>query len=65
MTGATLFSGIAAPEIAMPWVDWRFSAEVDKFASAVLAYRHPQIPNLGDVTHADFIDRARSTRGNG
>lgn len=57
MTGATLCSGIGAPEVAMPWVDWRSHAEIDAFPSAVMAHRHGT-PNLGDVTADDFIARA-------
>ena len=37
MKGATICSGIGAPETAMPWVDWRWCAEIEKFPSAVLA----------------------------
>jgi DNA (cytosine-5)-methyltransferase 1 len=48
--GGTLFSGIGAPELAGPWVDWRWSAEIDAFAGAVHAARFPDVPNLGDVT---------------
>ena len=59
MTGATLFSGIHAPECAVPDIDWRFCAEIDQFPSAVGSYRHPHIPNLGDVTAPDFITRAK------
>jgi len=50
MRGGTLFSGIGAPEQAMPWVDWRWSAEIEPFPSAVLAARHGHSMNLGDVT---------------
>lgn len=60
VTGATLFSGIGAPELAAPWIDWRWAAETDRFASAVHAFRH-QIPNLGDVTADDFTNRAEPT----
>lgn len=56
MTGATLFSGIGAPEAAMPWVDWRYCAEIEKFPSAVHAARH-RSPNMGDVMARDFIER--------
>ena len=58
--GATLFSGIGAPEVACREIDWRWAAEVEKFPSAVLGARHPSIHNLGDVTADDFTDRARS-----
>ena len=53
LRGGTLFSGIGAPECAMGWVDWRWAAEIDPFASAVHAARFPHIPNLGDVTRID------------
>ena len=52
MRGGTLFSGIGAPEQSAPWVDWRWSAEIDPFASAVLAARHSS-RNLGDVTNLE------------
>lgn len=39
MIGATLCSGIGAPEVAAPWVDWRLASETDPFARAVLAER--------------------------
>jgi DNA (cytosine-5)-methyltransferase 1 len=58
MIAATLFSGIGAPECAMPHWRWAWSAEIEKFPSAVLAARHPQSINLGDVTAHDFADRA-------
>jgi len=44
----------------MPWVDWKFCAEVEPFPCALLAERHPGIPNLGDVTADDFAYRARA-----
>ena len=53
LRGGTLFSGIGAPELAMGWVDWRWCAEIDPFACAVLAARFPGVPNLGDVTRID------------
>lgn len=53
MKGGTLFSGIAAPEVACPEIDWRWQAEIDPFACAVLRHRFPHIPNLGDVTRID------------
>ena len=49
LTGGTLFSGIGAPEAAAPKIDWRWCAEIDPFASAVLAERFPHLLNLGDV----------------
>lgn len=50
MKGGTLFSGIGAPELAAPSIDWRWCAEIDSFAAAVHKARFPKIPNLGDVT---------------
>jgi DNA (cytosine-5)-methyltransferase 1 len=44
----------------MPGTQWLWSAEVEKFPSRVLAHRHPESVNLGDITATDFIDRARS-----
>ena len=50
MKAGTLFSGIGAPELAGPDIDWRWCAEIDPFACAVLRARFPHVPNLGDVT---------------
>lgn len=58
MKAATLFSGIGAPELAMPHWEWLWHAEIEKFPSAVMAHRHPDSVNLGDVTAHDFIERA-------
>lgn len=58
MIAATLFSGIGAPEVAMPHWNWLWHAEIEKFPSAVMAARHPQSVNLGDVTAHDFCERA-------
>ena len=54
LRGGTLFSGIGAPELAMGWVDWRWCAEIDPFACAVLRHHYPDTPNLGDVTEVDW-----------
>lgn len=49
MIGETLCSGIGAPEMAAPWVDWRLAAEVEPFPRAVLkdrfGYRQPASGN--------------------
>lgn len=58
MTAATLFSGIGAPEMAMPDWRWPWHAEIEKFPAAVMAARHPHSINLGDVSADDFADRA-------
>ena len=39
MIGATFCSGIGAPEVAAPWVDWRLASEIEPFPRAVLAER--------------------------
>ncbi len=59
MTGATICSGIMAPEMAMPWIDWKWCAEIEPFPCSVIAH-YSKGPNLGDVTAADFIERARA-----
>ena len=57
MTGATMCSGILAPEQAMPWVDWKWCAEIEPFPCSVISARHEGIPNLGDIMAADFTKR--------
>lgn len=51
MTFATLCSGIGAPEAAWTSLGWTpvFSAETEPFPIAVLAARHPNVPNLGTI----------------
>lgn len=58
MNAATLFSGIGAPEVAMPHWRWPWHAEIEKFPSAVMAARHSNSINLGDVSAHDFTERA-------
>ena len=43
----------------MPQWRWAWCAEIEKFPSAVLAARHPQSINLGDVAADGFADKAR------
>lgn len=53
----SLFSGIEAASVAWRDLDgWEPVAfcEIDKFPSAVLAYRFPNVPNLGDVTKVNW-----------
>jgi len=59
MIGATFCSGIGAPEVAAPWVDWRLASEIEPFPRAVLqdrfghkdARHHLTGPRLwGDMT---------------
>jgi len=60
MTGATLFSGILAPEVALPEIEWKWCAEVEPFCCSLIKERYPELPNLGDVTDGGFIERARA-----
>lgn len=50
--GASLCSGIGAPEVAAPWVDWRLASETAAFPRAVLqqrfGYRLPADHNQGE-----------------
>jgi DNA (cytosine-5)-methyltransferase 1 len=50
--GITLCSGIGAPEMAAPWVDWRLASEIEAFPRAVLqerfGYRDPENHNQGE-----------------
>ncbi len=52
MIGMTLCSGIGAPELAAPWVDWRFASEIEAFPRAVLqerfGYNVPEDQNQGE-----------------
>ena len=50
MIGMTVCSGIGAPELAAPWIGWRYQSEIEKFPSAVLATHFPDARNLGDMT---------------
>jgi len=64
MRAATLFTGIGAPETAIPAWQWMWGAEIAPFACAVMAYQHPDVRNLGDVNAyglsvSRFIERAR------
>src|ERR1700688_68104 len=58
MIAATMFSGIGAPEVAMPKWDWPWHAEIEKFPSAVMRAQHSKSENLGDVTADDFAKKA-------
>ena len=52
----SLFSGIEAASVAWEPLGWEpvCFAEIDKFPSAVLAERYPEVPNLGDITKVDW-----------
>lgn len=48
----SLCSGIEAASVAFKPLGWKAVgfAEIDPFASAVLAHRYPEVPNLGDIS---------------
>ena len=52
----SVFSGIEAASVAWEPLGWAPVAfcEIDPFPSAVLAYRYPNVPNLGDITKVDW-----------
>ena len=52
MIYGSVCSGIEAATVAWRELGWRAAwyAEIDPFPSAVLAYRFPEVPNLGDFT---------------
>ena len=52
----SVFSGVEAATVAWEPLGWEPVAfcEVDAFPSAVLAYRFPGVPNLGDITKVDW-----------
>jgi len=52
MIFGSLCSGIEAASVAWSPLGWQsaFFSEIDPFPSAVLSHRHPDTPNLGDMT---------------
>jgi DNA (cytosine-5)-methyltransferase 1 len=54
--------GMGAAHVASKDLNWQCAwlAEIDPAAAAVTAHHFPDIPNLGDVTAPDFVDRASS-----
>lgn len=52
ITYGSICSGIEAATVAWHPLGWRaeWFAEIEPFPSAVLAYRWPEVPNLGDMT---------------
>ena len=62
LRSATFCSGVGAPEVAMgDIVDFKYCCEFDKFPSAVLASRFPDIPNIGDMLKRHESDIYNST----
>ena len=56
MRYVSLFSGIEAATAAWEPLGWEATAfsEIDPFPCAVLSYRFPGVPNLGDVSGVDW-----------
>lgn len=58
MIGATFCSGIGAPEVAAPWVDWRLASEIETFPREVLesrlGYRDARNNKTGPRLWGDF-----------
>lgn len=54
----SIFSGIEAATLAWKPLGWEpvAFAEIDDFSSAVLDYRWPDVPNLGDVKQIDWTE---------
>lgn len=62
LMGATICSGVGAPEVAAPWIDWALASEIEAFPRAVLMDRLGAVPigtpgattRRGAVLWADF-----------
>jgi len=61
MRYGSLCSGIEAATVTWEPLGWEpvWFAEIEAFPSEVLQYHYPSVPNLGDITADDFIDRAK------
>ena len=62
----SLFSGAAGLDRAVEAVfgaEVAWFAEIDKAASKVLAYRYPDVPNLGDITKVDWTQIGGDANG--
>jgi len=61
MRYGSVCSGVEAASLAWEPLGWEpvFFAEFEKFPAAVLAHRYPNVPNLGDMTSADFAEKAQ------
>ena len=59
MRFGSVCSGVEAASLAWEQLGWQpaFFSEIEKFPSAVLQHHYPNVPNLGDMTSADFADR--------
>jgi DNA (cytosine-5)-methyltransferase 1 len=61
----TTCSGIESPTQGWEILGWEpvFFSEIEEYASEVLAQRYPEIPNLGDMTAEDFLERINALGG--
>lgn len=59
LTYGSLFSGIEAATVAFHPLGWKplWFAEIHKFCCKLLNNYYPTIPNFGDITSVDFIDK--------
>lgn len=60
LTVGSLCTGYSGAEMALALAGWQhelaFVADSDPAASKVLAYHHPDVPNLGDITRVDWAE---------
>jgi len=63
LTHVDLFSGIGGFALAARWAGFETKcfSEIDTYASAVLRKHWPDVPNLGDITKADFMPYSGAT----
>jgi DNA (cytosine-5)-methyltransferase 1 len=62
----SLFSGAGGLDLAVEAVfggTTVWHSEIDKAASKVLAYRWPDVPNLGDITQIDWTQIGGDANG--
>ena len=57
----SICSGIEAASVAFGPLGWEAGAfsEIDPACCDLLAHHYPDVPNLGDMTASDFIERAK------
>lgn len=62
MIYGSVCSGVEAASLAWEPLGWKpaWFSEIDKFPSAVLAHRYPEVPNLGDMTRLHEDERFRT-----
>lgn len=62
MRYGSVCSGIEAASVAWMPLGWdcAWVSEIEPFPCAVLSRHYPTVPNLGDITAGDFVERARA-----